>query len=101
MNVHLQARFDASAAGMKTRIKHATLELFATKALDGVSITDIAAAAGVSQGALYRHYASKEELAWTLFSTAYMRTGADLDAIRVSRSGIEARVTAMVAHFCA
>jgi AcrR family transcriptional regulator len=87
--------------GVKTRVERAALELFAANGFDGVSIADIAAAAGVSQGALYRHYASKEELAWTLFSTAYLRTGADLDAIRVSRSGLDARVTAMVAHFCA
>ena len=40
-------------------------------------------------------------LAWTLFSTAYLRTGANLDMIRASRSGLDARVTAMVAHFCA
>ncbi len=101
MNVHLQARFDASAAGVKTRVERAALELFAANGFDGVSIADIATAAGVSQGALYRHYASKDELAWTLFSTAYLRTGANLDMIRASRSGLDARVTAMVAHFCA
>jgi AcrR family transcriptional regulator len=38
-----------------------------------VSIAEIAAAAGVSQGALYRHYPRKEELAWALFSTAFCR----------------------------
>src|SRR5467141_4166803 len=88
-------------AGVKTRVERAALELFAANGFDGVSIADIATAAGVSQGALYRHYASKDELAWTLFSTAYLRTGANLDMIRASRSGLDARVTAMVAHFCA
>ena len=87
-------------AGVKTRVERAALELFAANGVDGVSIADIATAAGVSQGALYRHHASKEELAWTLFSTAYLRTGADLDAIRTSCSGLDARVMAMVAHFC-
>ena len=85
-------------AGVKTRVERAALELFAANGFDGVSIAEIAAAAGVSQGALYRHYASKDELAWTLFSTAYLRTGADLDMIRASRSGLDARVTAMAAH---
>ena len=91
----------ARPAGVKTRVERAALELFAANGFDGVSIAEIAAAAGVSQGALYRHYASKDELAWTLFSTAYLRTGADLDMIRASRSRLDARVTAMVAHFCA
>ena len=77
------------------------MDLFAANGFDGVSIADIAAAAGVSQGALYRHYPSKEELAWALFSTAYLRTGRELDRIRTAEAGFEAAVTAMTAHFCA
>ncbi|HJZ17361.1 MAG TPA: helix-turn-helix domain-containing protein, partial [Stellaceae bacterium] len=67
---------------MKTKVERAAVELFAANGFDGVSIADIATAAGVSQGALYRHYPSKEELAWALFSTAYLRTGEELDRIR-------------------
>ena len=36
------------------------MDLFAANGFDGVSIADIAAAAGVSQGALYRHYRAKK-----------------------------------------
>jgi AcrR family transcriptional regulator len=54
----------------------------------------------VSQGALYRHYPSKEELAWSLFSEAYLRTGAELDAIRIREPDFRTRIAAMVAHFC-
>jgi AcrR family transcriptional regulator len=89
------------ASGVKAKVERASLELFAANGLDGVSIADIAATAGVSQGALYRHYASKEELAWTLFSTAYLRTGEELDALRADHPGLEAGIRAMVAHFCA
>jgi AcrR family transcriptional regulator len=89
------------AVGVKAKVERAALELFAANGLDGVSIADIAAAAGVSQGALYRHYPSKEELAWTLFSTAYLRTGEELDALRADHLGLEAGIRAMVAHFCA
>jgi AcrR family transcriptional regulator len=88
-------------ARVKSRVERAALELFAANGVDGVSIAEIAAAAGVSQGALYRHHTSKEELAWALFSTAYLRTGAELDRIRASRAEFEPAVTAMVAHFCA
>jgi len=88
------------AAGVKSRVERAAVELFAANGVDGVSIAEIAAAAGVSQGALYRHYPSKEELAWSLFSTAYLRTGAELDSIRASHAEFEQAVTAMVAHFC-
>src|SRR5580704_19797096 len=89
------------STGVKDKVDEAAVGLFAARGVDGVSIAEIAAAAGVSQGALYRHYASKDELAWTLFSTAYLRTGADLDMIRANCSGLDMCVTAMVAHFCA
>src|SRR5438445_13582345 len=87
--------------GVKTKVEHAAVELFAARGFDGVSIADIAAAAGVSQGALYRHYPSKEELGWALFSAAYLRTGEELDRIRIGEVEFEAAVTAMIVHFCA
>ena len=77
------------------------MDLFAVNGFDGVSVADIAAAAGVSQGALYRHYRSKEELGWALFSAAYLRTGEALDRIRTGEAEFDAAVTAMIAHFCA
>src|SRR6266851_3055532 len=89
------------AIGVKGRAERAALELFAARGIDGVTIADIAGAAGVSQGALYRHYASKEALAWTLFSTAYLRAGAELDAIRARHCRFEAGIGAMVVWFCA
>jgi AcrR family transcriptional regulator len=86
---------------VKDSVDRAATELFAARGVDGVSIGDIASLAGVSQGALYRHYPSKEDLAWALFSTAYLRTAAELDAIRALERGFKARVGAMAAHFCA
>ena len=89
------------SSGAKEKVERAAIELFAAKGIDGVSIGEIATAAGVSQGALYRHYPSKGELARALFLTAYLRSGAELDAIRTRHRGFGARVAAMVAHFCA
>ena len=91
----------ARTIGVRAKVNRAAVQLFAAKGIDGVSIAEIAAAAEVSQGALYRHYRSKDELASALFSTANLRTGAELDAIRASRPGFASRVAAMVAHFCA
>jgi AcrR family transcriptional regulator len=87
--------------GAKEKVEEAALTLFAAHGVDGVAIGDIAAKAGVSQGALYRHYQSKDDLAWSLFSTAYLRTGAELDALRHSEVTFAARISAMVTHFCA
>ena len=89
------------AMGAKEKVERAALELFAANGVDGVSIGEVAARAGVSQGALYRHYRSKEDLAWNLFATAYLRTGAELAEIRGRHRDFRTRVGAMVAHFCA
>jgi AcrR family transcriptional regulator len=82
-------------------VERAAIELFAANGVDGVSIGEVAARAGVSQGALYRHYRSKEDLAWNLFAAAYLRTGAELGEIRGRERGFRNRVGAMVGHFCA
>jgi AcrR family transcriptional regulator len=89
------------ASGTRPKVERAALELFAAKGFDGVSIAEIAAAAGVSQGALYRHHASKEDLAGALFCEAYLRTGAELDEICGAGTSFGDRVAAMVAHVCA
>jgi len=89
------------STGVKAKVERAAIELFAARGVDGVSIGDIAGAAGVSQGALYRHYPSKEDLAWSLFSAAYLRMGGDLDAIRQRYPDLTTRLAAMVAHVCA
>src|SRR5829696_3694069 len=101
MNIHSQRFLMPRSIGAKERVEKAAVELFAARGLDGVSIGDIAGAAGVSQGALYRHYPSKEDLAWSLFSSAYVRTGGELDEIRRRERGFPAQLAAMVAHFCA
>jgi len=55
----------------KLRIMRHALRLFAEKGLSATSIRDIAAAAGLSNPALYKHFKSKDELAQTLFQQAY------------------------------
>lgn len=52
----------------KEQILDAALAGFSEAGFDGTKIRDIARRAGVSEGALYRHYASKEALAQALYS---------------------------------
>jgi AcrR family transcriptional regulator len=101
MNIHSQEPIVVRASRVKERVERAAVDLFAARAIDGVSIADIAATAGVSQGALYRHYRSKDELAARLFAAAYRRTGTELAAIGAAQRGFAECIGAMVAHFCA
>jgi AcrR family transcriptional regulator len=88
------------ATQVKRKVEEAAIALFGARGVDAVSIADIAAAAGVSQGALYRHYRSKDALAAALFAAAYQRTAQELDRLRSGEHGFAARIGAMVAHFC-
>lgn len=51
------------------RVMRAALRLFVEKGIHATTIKDIAQAGGVSEGALYRHFRSKEDLAYHLFAT--------------------------------
>lgn len=55
--------------GKKGDLLKASLELFATRGYDAVSVRDIAKAAGVSEAALYKHFAGKEDMALFIFSS--------------------------------
>ncbi|MEV7967951.1 helix-turn-helix domain-containing protein [Sphaerisporangium sp. NPDC088356] len=51
-----------TAAETRDRLLRAAAEVFAERGYDGTRVADIAAAAGVSNGALYAHFGSKAEL---------------------------------------
>lgn len=51
------------------KVMKAAIKLFNKKGIDGTTIKDIARAADVSEGALYRHFKGKDELAWHIFTT--------------------------------
>ncbi|MFC4056759.1 TetR/AcrR family transcriptional regulator [Planomonospora corallina] len=51
-----------SAAETRERLLRAAADVFARRGYDGTRVADIAAAAGVSNGALYTHFGSKAEL---------------------------------------
>jgi AcrR family transcriptional regulator len=57
----------ARPAIKKPGLMEAAIELFAAKGLARTSIRDIAAQAGVTEGALYRHWTSKDAMAWDLY----------------------------------
>ena len=58
----------------------AALRLFAEKGIRGTSVRDIADAAGVTEGALYRHFAGKGPLAQSLFAECARMLYEHLDA---------------------
>ena len=49
--------------------------LFNTKGYEGTSLSDLMAATGLQKGGIYRHFASKEELAAEAFDYAWGKGG--------------------------
>jgi len=82
------------------KIEQVALALFAEKGVDRTTIGDIAGAAGIAEGTIYRHYPGKEELIWQLFSRNYLRLAAELDALQAARPDLRAKLRAMVGMFC-
>lgn len=84
----------------RNRIKQAALELFVAKGVLGTSVRDIAALAEIAEGGLYRHYASKEDLAWKLFSENYASLAKELSDLGKAKGDLTSRLAAMIHRFC-
>lgn len=80
------------------KVMRAAVKLFVGKGIDGTTIKDIAAKSGVSEGALYRHFKSKEELAYHIFTTNVNAFSHELTALvtrrRPGRDQIHAYIAA-------
>lgn len=84
----------------KARIFRAALDLFVEKGVAATTVRDIATAAGVAEGTLYRHFASKDELAWELFATNFAALAGELDRRQREKDTLAGKVEIMVQHFC-
>jgi AcrR family transcriptional regulator len=76
------------------------MRLFVEKGIAETTIRDIATAAGIAEGTLYRHYPSKEELAWQLFVVNFTAVGAALDELQHAEETVQARLDAIIRYFC-
>ena len=75
-----------TAADTRDRLLRAAADVFAERGYDGTRVADIAAAAGVSNGALYSHFDSKAELLVGALREHGRRMLADLFAADPDRS---------------
>lgn len=66
----------------KTRIVEAALGLFVRKGVIQTTTKDIAAAAGIAEGTIYRHFESKDDLVEHLFVSNYVPLAKTLDGIQ-------------------
>jgi AcrR family transcriptional regulator len=85
----------------KDRIGRAAMRLFVENGIAETSMREIAKASAITEGAIYRHFASKEELAAELFATSYESFAQELEAARATAPELHDQLGAMIGKFYA
>jgi len=89
----------ARGAETRQRIETETLRLCVEHGVAETSVRDIAQAAEVAEGALYRHYPSKDALVGHLFTTNYARFATELERLQAEETAVRGKLEAMIAGF--
>ncbi|MEM8617100.1 MAG: TetR/AcrR family transcriptional regulator [Pseudomonadota bacterium] len=88
------------ARNARPKIERAALKLFISEGVDAATTREIADEAGVSEGALYRHYKGKDDLALALFLETHNRLGDMMQAAVLAEGTIEDKVRRAVTAYC-
>jgi AcrR family transcriptional regulator len=84
----------------KQLIDKTALRLFVEKGVTATTIKDIAGTAKIAEGTLYRHYASKQQLAWELFAKNMVALALELDRSQQPHQTLKAKLTAIINYVC-
>ncbi len=84
----------------RKKLERCALALFVEKGVSATTIKDIAYAAEVAEGTLYRHYESKDELAQHLFTSAYETFTQEIKKLALAKPTLGQKIDAMVRFFC-
>ncbi|MFC6200020.1 TetR/AcrR family transcriptional regulator [Ponticaulis profundi] len=84
----------------KPKIEQAAVALFISEGIDAATTRQIAEKAGVSEGALYRHYKGKDELAESLFMSFHHRMSTLLIEAALAGNDLKSRVLSIVDAYC-
>jgi len=89
--------------GTQTRelIDETAVRLFGEKGFKETTIRDLSLAAKIAEGTLYRHYESKEDLAWQLFVRYNSILSERLDQAQERQVDTRSRLTAIIRDFSA
>ncbi len=88
------------ARNARPKIIRAALKLFVKEGIDAATTREIAEEAGVSEGALYRHYKGKDELAIALFMETHNRLAQMIGEALNTDGSLEDKVRSVVTAYC-
>ena len=87
-------------ANTRDRIEATAIRLFVDKGVTETTVRDIAQALQLSEGALYRHFTSKEQLVWQLFERHYVALAGTLLTLAEAETTARRKLAAMIQGFC-
>ena len=87
-------------ANTRERIEEAATRLFVLRGISDTSVRDITREVGISEGALYRHFESKEDLVWQTFEQNYLAFARELESLAAREPTARQKVGAMIRGFC-
>lgn len=88
---------DISRLPVQERLLAASLRLFAQQGVESTSVQEIVAAAGVTKGAMYHYFSSKDDLLYEIYHRLLSMQMKRLNAIAGGPGGAEERVRAAAA----
>ena len=91
----------ARAQNARPKIERAAMKLFVDAGIEASTTRKIADEAGVSEGALYRHYKGKDELALSLFMQSHQRLSEIMQDAFSGTGDLETLVRRAVTSYCA
>jgi AcrR family transcriptional regulator len=89
------------AEDTKYRIERAALTLFVARGVTATTTKEIALAAGIAEGTIYRHFATKEAMAEELFLRVHTAIAQELDRAQRAKSTLKEKARAIVQTYCA
>ncbi len=84
----------------RDRLERAAIQLFVKKGVTETSVRDIAKAVDITEGALYRHFPSKDELVWHVFEHHYVAFAHRLHALAEGATTVREKLRQMIRGFC-
>jgi AcrR family transcriptional regulator len=84
----------------RERIERAAIQLFVEKGVAATSVRDVARIVDISEGALYRHFAGKDELVWEVFERHYVAFASRLESLAAAETTARGKLAAMIRGFC-
>ena len=88
------------AEDTKARIERAALTLFVARGVAETTTKEIAMAASIAEGTIYRYFPSKEQLALNMFLGHHRALAEALSEAQRAPKGLKAKIEAIVRCYC-